>query len=263
MPIAANELGPHGAGHDQPNHGHADPTGNPADPQHTFLCSDEVFLRYRWKRTKGYQMLMSPGFPRPIGGRYRLDTLIAWEARVLAGDLEHESPPAHRHPGARRSAAGRQPRPPTENGTAASAGRAQPDGPPSRVCSAWGTAECLLARLRLDVDDPTERRARSGGVRPDPPRRAATIDALLADADGASSRPAVLARATPVSWRATCSGSVSAHVVECVAEQDRPGLFSGRCDGGPFAEPASGRSEGVRLARGDELGDPGRRQLHQ
>ena len=53
-------------------------------------------------------MLMSPVFPRPIGGRYRLETLIAWEARVLAGDLEHESPPAPRHPGARRSAAGRQ-----------------------------------------------------------------------------------------------------------------------------------------------------------
>jgi hypothetical protein len=72
----------------------ADPTGTPANPQHTFMCSREVFLRYRWKRTKGYQMLTSPGFPRPIGGRYRLDTLIAWESRVLAGDLEQEPTPA-------------------------------------------------------------------------------------------------------------------------------------------------------------------------
>jgi hypothetical protein len=25
--------------------------------------------------------MAAPGFPRPIGGRYRLDTLIAWEER--------------------------------------------------------------------------------------------------------------------------------------------------------------------------------------
>lgn len=30
-------------------------------------------------------MLDSPGFPRRIGDKYRLDTLLAWEERELAG----------------------------------------------------------------------------------------------------------------------------------------------------------------------------------
>jgi hypothetical protein len=56
-----------------------------ADPTHTFLVPAEVFARYRWGRTKGYQMLKSAGFPRAIGGAYRLDTLTAWEEEQLAG----------------------------------------------------------------------------------------------------------------------------------------------------------------------------------
>ncbi len=39
-----------------------------ADPTNTFLTPAEVIRRYRWGRTKGYQMLRSPGFPRAIGG---------------------------------------------------------------------------------------------------------------------------------------------------------------------------------------------------
>lgn len=59
-----------------------------ADPTNTFLKPAEVFRRYRWGRTKGYQMLGAPGFPRAIGGTYRLDTLAAWEERELAGCAE-------------------------------------------------------------------------------------------------------------------------------------------------------------------------------
>ena len=57
------------------------------DPRHTFLKSQEVIARFRWGRTRGYLELKKPGFPRPIGGNYRLDTLIAWEDRCLAGDV--------------------------------------------------------------------------------------------------------------------------------------------------------------------------------
>jgi hypothetical protein len=56
-----------------------------ADLKNTFLTPAEVFLRYRWGRTKGYQMLRAPGFPRSVGGAYRLDTLAAWEEDQLAG----------------------------------------------------------------------------------------------------------------------------------------------------------------------------------
>ncbi|HEX3005159.1 MAG TPA: hypothetical protein VHO27_13180 [Angustibacter sp.] len=56
-------------------------------PRHTFLSSKEVIARFGWGRTYGYQMLKSAGFPAAIGGRYRLDTLMAWEERVLAGEL--------------------------------------------------------------------------------------------------------------------------------------------------------------------------------
>ena len=63
-------------------------TTNPVgDPRHTFLKSQEVIARFRWGRTRGYLELKKPGFPRPIGGNYRLDTLIAWEDRCLAGDV--------------------------------------------------------------------------------------------------------------------------------------------------------------------------------
>ena len=47
-------------------------------PEHTFLTTQHVFDRYRWKRTHGYQMINTAEFPC-IGGRFRLDTLIAWE----------------------------------------------------------------------------------------------------------------------------------------------------------------------------------------
>lgn len=68
------------------------PAGRPADdgqplfvdPASAFLTAIEVIARYGWGRTKGYRMLRSEGFPRPIGGdRYRLDTLIAWENAQL------------------------------------------------------------------------------------------------------------------------------------------------------------------------------------
>ena len=69
------------------------PTDRPADqgeprvvdPASAFLTALEVIARYGWGRTKGYRMLRSEGFPRPIGGdRYRLDTLVAWENAQLA-----------------------------------------------------------------------------------------------------------------------------------------------------------------------------------
>ncbi|MBA3783763.1 MAG: hypothetical protein H0X12_18190 [Nocardioides sp.] len=60
------------------------------NPTHTssediFLIPREVFARYRVGRTKGYQELHAPGFPNPIRGSYRLDTLQAWEAAQLVG----------------------------------------------------------------------------------------------------------------------------------------------------------------------------------
>ena len=57
------------------------------DPRHVFFTAKEVILRYGWGRTYGYLMLKSTGFPRRIGDRFRLDTLIAWEQAVLTGEL--------------------------------------------------------------------------------------------------------------------------------------------------------------------------------
>jgi hypothetical protein len=51
-------------------------------PEHTFLHATEVFNRYRWGRTKGYQQLARPTFPKAIEGRYRLELLHTWEART-------------------------------------------------------------------------------------------------------------------------------------------------------------------------------------
>jgi hypothetical protein len=48
---------------------------------HTFLTAREVIARYRWGRTRGNEQLRSGDFPRPVAGRYRLDLLMAWEAR--------------------------------------------------------------------------------------------------------------------------------------------------------------------------------------
>ena len=53
------------------------------DPRHTFLKPQEVIARYRWGRTHGYLELKKATFPRPIGGNYRLDTLIVWEEWCL------------------------------------------------------------------------------------------------------------------------------------------------------------------------------------
>ena len=67
------------------------------DPRHVFLTAKEVIVRFGWGRTYGYQMLKSSGFPRRIGGRYRLDTLMNWEDRVLSGEIpgdpDSSSPP--------------------------------------------------------------------------------------------------------------------------------------------------------------------------
>jgi predicted DNA-binding transcriptional regulator AlpA len=60
----------------------------PTDPAHTFLTAKEVIARYGWGRTRGYEVLRGPDFPRAIAGRYRLDTLIAWEDAQLAQVLE-------------------------------------------------------------------------------------------------------------------------------------------------------------------------------
>jgi predicted DNA-binding transcriptional regulator AlpA len=55
-----------------------------ADPRHIFLTARDVMARYGWGRTKCYEMLRRPDFPRPVGGdRYRLDTLMAWEDAQL------------------------------------------------------------------------------------------------------------------------------------------------------------------------------------
>jgi hypothetical protein len=70
-----------------------------------------VIVRCGWGRTYGYQMLRSAGFPRRIGDRFRLDTLIAWEQAVLAGEvpgrLDELGPPAVKgHPRGRVNGAG-------------------------------------------------------------------------------------------------------------------------------------------------------------
>src|SRR3954471_17003013 len=63
--------------------------GAPGDinPPHVFLTAKETIVRYGWARIYGYLMLKSTGFPRRIGDRFRLDTLIPWEQAVLAGEL--------------------------------------------------------------------------------------------------------------------------------------------------------------------------------
>src|SRR6476469_6147253 len=53
------------------------------DPRHIFLTGKDVIARFGWGRTYGYAMLSSTGFPKAIGGRYRLDSLMGWEDRVL------------------------------------------------------------------------------------------------------------------------------------------------------------------------------------
>ena len=79
------------------------------DPRHTFLSARDVFTRYGWGRTQGYVHIKTPGFPRPVlGGKYRLDTLLAWEdtqvqpVSLAADDQAPDAPagpPAKRGPG--------------------------------------------------------------------------------------------------------------------------------------------------------------------
>jgi hypothetical protein len=62
-----------------------DEHGSIVDPRHVFLTPAEVMARYRWGRTKGYEVMRSrrDGFPRSVGGRYRLDNLLMWEDNWL------------------------------------------------------------------------------------------------------------------------------------------------------------------------------------
>ena len=84
------------------------------DPRHAFLTPAEVMARYRWGRTKGYEMMRSRrnGFPRAVGGCYRLDR--GWEDHELGllADVTAESDssglallPPRRRPG-RKAARG-------------------------------------------------------------------------------------------------------------------------------------------------------------
>lgn len=70
----------------QTAHGHGEgPEGAASDPLHMFLTAQQVIARYGWGRTKGYQMLRSRGFPRPVGrDRYRLDSLLVWESAQIS-----------------------------------------------------------------------------------------------------------------------------------------------------------------------------------
>ena len=65
------------------------------DPRHVFLTAGEVMARYRWGRTKGYEVLRTrrDGFPAPLSGRYRLDTLLRWEDERLGLTPPPPEPP--------------------------------------------------------------------------------------------------------------------------------------------------------------------------
>lgn len=63
----------------------------PGDPQHCFLSAKEAIARVGWGRTKGYRMLRTSSFPRAIGGSFRLDTILAYEERVLAGEIDPDA----------------------------------------------------------------------------------------------------------------------------------------------------------------------------
>lgn len=71
---------------------------NPPDPRDVYLKPAEVLARYDWRKTYGYRMLASTGFPPAIGARYRLDTLLAWDACVLSGDLPGRPDPVAKRP---------------------------------------------------------------------------------------------------------------------------------------------------------------------
>ena len=77
----------------------------------TFLTRAEVISRYRWGRTKGYLVMSSATFPRPIAGdRYRLDALLRWEDAQMAAPAAPSTPtlsdatiPAPRRAGRRKA----------------------------------------------------------------------------------------------------------------------------------------------------------------
>jgi hypothetical protein len=60
------------------------------DPRHVFLTPAEVITRYRWGRTKGYEVMLTrrDGLPGAISGRYRLDTLLRCEDQQAGPDDE-------------------------------------------------------------------------------------------------------------------------------------------------------------------------------
>ncbi len=62
------------------------------DDRDTFLSSAEVMARYKFKRTKGYEKLVAPGFPPAIAGRWRLDLLRAWEDAEIAAAMAAPEP---------------------------------------------------------------------------------------------------------------------------------------------------------------------------
>ena len=57
------------------------------DDSYQYLSSREVIEHFNWKKSHGYKRLRLPGFPASLGGNYRLDTIRAWEGRVLRGEL--------------------------------------------------------------------------------------------------------------------------------------------------------------------------------
>ena len=67
---------------------------SPTNPRDVYLKPAEVLARFDWRHSYGYRMLASAGFPQAIGGRYRLDTVLAWEDRVLSGELSGRPDPA-------------------------------------------------------------------------------------------------------------------------------------------------------------------------
>ena len=95
---SAPALGPAKGGHDLPHRRGGVPgesvRAGSYDSSSVFLTALEVITRYGWGRTKGYRMLRTESFPRPIGGdRYRLDTLIDWEDAQLAAAPPAQDPP--------------------------------------------------------------------------------------------------------------------------------------------------------------------------
>jgi hypothetical protein len=91
---------------------------NDASPEHTFLTTSQVFQRYRWGRTRGYEIISSTGFPPRIGGSFRLDTLLDWEERELATGRETKAGQAHDCPTEAAADATASPRPQTTPDTA-------------------------------------------------------------------------------------------------------------------------------------------------